>query len=164
MSVFCFFFLSLLICFFIMATFDLNQFIDQPSVEMLEDCRKNDLLLIAQHYDISIIKTQRKAEIKAFITAALREKGIVPATEDVQVPEVVADTEGFSRVPVVDPTTPANVAVGGVGPPFSLPKFKPVSLSSGATPEIRSDWRLKLRLACLQLEAQDRAQARQDDL
>ncbi len=40
-----------------MATFDVTQFIDRPSVEGLEVCKKKDLYLIAQHYEISISKT-----------------------------------------------------------------------------------------------------------
>ncbi|GAA6068695.1 uncharacterized protein LOC120493504 isoform X1 [Tachysurus ichikawai] len=62
-----------------------------------------------------------------------------------------------SRVPVGDQSTPVTVSAE-VGPPFSMPKFDPGSL------DINADMRLKVRLARLQLETQDRAQARQDDL
>lgn len=148
-----------------MATFDLNNFIDQPSVEELEVCCKNDLFLIAQHFEIPVVKTQRKAEIKACISDFLIDKCIFPVTETVvtQAAESLVDAEGSSQVRVGDLTTPGDVVSGEVCPPFSLPKFEPASLSE-ASPEFHSDWRLKLRLARLQLETQDRAQARQDDL
>ncbi len=59
--------------------------------------------------------------------------------------------------PIGDRATPVTVAGREVGPPFSMPKFEPVSLFSGATPEDRLDWRVKISL---QLEAQ----SRQEDL
>ncbi len=134
-----------------MATFDVTQFIDRPSVEGLEVCKKNDLYLIAQHYDISISKTQRKAEIKACVISALLDKGVFPAIEilPTEAAESVGDAAGgsFSRVPVGDRATPVTVAGGEVGLSFSMPKF-------------RLDLRVKIRLARLQLDAQ----ARQEDL
>lgn len=65
---------------------------------------------------------------------------------------------------VGDQATPVTAAGGEVGPHLSMPKFEPISLSMKASPKLRSDWRVKIWLALLQLEAQDRAQARQDDL
>ncbi len=118
---------------FNMATFDLNQFIDQPSVEGLEVCRKNYLFLIAQHYEISIFRTQRKAEIKACVMSALLDRGVFPVIEVVptEAAESVIDFAGSSpsRVPVGDRASPVTVAGGVAGPPFSMPKFEPVSLS-----------------------------------
>lgn len=121
--------------------------------------------MIAQHFEIPVVKTQCKAEIKACISDFLIDKCIFPVTETVvtQAAESLVDAEGSSQVRVGDLTTPGDVVNGEVCPPFSLPKFEPASLSE-ASPEFRSDWRLKLRLARLQLETQDRAQARQDDL
>lgn len=148
-----------------MATFDLNQFIDQPSVEGLGACRKNDLFLIAQHYEISVTKTQRKAKIKSSIMSALVHKGVFPQEA---VPVEAAGparsaTESPSRVLIGDQSTPVADGIEIV-PPFSMPKFEPSSLSTEASPGVVSDLRLKVRLARLQLETQDRAQARQDDL
>ncbi|XP_060727503.1 uncharacterized protein LOC132846805 [Tachysurus vachellii] len=116
---------------------------------------------------LKIQKDWRKAEIKSCIMSALIDKGVLPPTETVSVeaagPAISAAGSPSSQVPVGDQSTPVTVSAA-VGPPFSMPKFDPSSLSSGASPEIRADMRLKVRLARLQLETQDRAQARQDDL
>ncbi len=84
--------------------------------------------------------------------SALLDRGVLPAIEAVptEVAESVIDAAGSSpsRVPVGDRATPVTVAGGEVGPPFSMPKFEPVSLSSEVSPEDRSDWRVKIRLAC----------------
>ncbi len=40
-----------------MVTFDLNEFINQPSAAVLETCRKDDLFLISQHFEIPFSKT-----------------------------------------------------------------------------------------------------------
>ncbi|GAA6073301.1 uncharacterized protein LOC120493504 isoform X1 [Tachysurus ichikawai] len=99
--------------------------------------------------------------------SALIERGVFPPTETVSVeaagPAITAAGSPSSRVPVGDQSTPVIVGAE-VGPPFSMPKFDPSSLSTEASPEIKADVRLKVRLACLQLETQDRAQVRQDDL
>ncbi|KAK7166228.1 hypothetical protein R3I93_006107 [Phoxinus phoxinus] len=148
-----------------MATFELNQFMDQPNVEVLETCRKNDLFLIAQHYEISISRTLRKAEVKACLVASLITKGVFPS-ETVSSAELVAPAaESLPlRLSSGAPVTPVTGVGAEVGPSFSMPKFEPLSLSTEASPRLNSDSRLKLRLARLQLETQDRAQARQDDL
>lgn len=148
-----------------MATFDLNRFIDQPSVDGLDACRKNDLFLIAQHYEISVSKTQRKEEIKCCVLSHLTDQGVFPSVS-LQVADPVTSAAGSSpsRVPVgLLATTPGKVA-DEVRPPVSIPRFEPNSLSTEASPDFRSELRLKIRLVSLQLETQDRAQARQDDL
>lgn len=104
-----------------MATFDLTKFIDQPSVEGLGACRKNDLFLIAQHYEISVSKTQRKAEIKACIMSALVNKGVFSSMGAVSVEAVGPATIAAgspSRVPVGDQSTPVTTSAE-VGAPFS---------------------------------------------
>lgn len=96
--------------------------------------------------------------------SALLDRGVFPVIEAVSIEaaESVMGSAGSSplRVPVGDQVSPVTVAGGEVGPPLTMPKFEPVSLSSGASPGDRSDWRVKIRLARLQLDAQ----ARQDDL
>lgn len=96
--------------------------------------------------------------------SALLDRGVFPVIEAVSIEaaESVMGSAGSSplRVPVGDQVSPVTVAGGEVGPPLTMPKFEPVSLSSGASPGDRSDWRVKISLARLQLDAQ----ARQDDL
>ncbi|XP_077940982.1 uncharacterized protein LOC144385285 isoform X1 [Gasterosteus aculeatus] len=151
-----------------MATFELSRFIDQPNVEVLGTCRKSDLSLIAQHYGIPFSRTLRKAELKDCLVAGLVNKGVFSAMESS--PTVAAELEA----PAAAGTSPLRVSRGGPVTPlvgvgaeeglaYSMPKFEPLSLSTESTGS-RSDARLKLRLARLQLETQDRAQARQDDL
>ncbi len=85
--------------------------------------------------------------------SALLDKGVFPAIEilPTEAAESVVDAAGgsSSRVPVGDRATPVTVAGGEVGPPFSMPKFEPASFSSGASPDGRLDWRVKISLARL---------------
>lgn len=148
-----------------MATFDLNAFIKQPSLVELETCRKDDLFLLAQHFEISVSKTSLKKDLKACLVAGLVGKGVLPA--EVNVPEKSAELlaaaaaeQSPSSSSVVEPVTPF-VSRGEVGPSYSLPKFEPLSLSTGTSSVPRGD---KVRLARLQLETQDKAQARKDEL
>lgn len=126
------------------------------------------MFLIAQHYEILISRTLRKEELKACLVAGLFDKGVFPSMETVSTSaaELAAPAAGSPplRVSIGDPVTPVTGVGAEVGPSFSMPKFEPLSLSTEASPVIRSDSRLKLRLARLQLETQDKAQARQDDL
>ncbi len=88
--------------------------------------------------------------------SALLDKGVFPTEFPIDIlpteaAESVVDGAGgsSSRVPVSDRATPVTVAGREVGPPFSMPKFDPVSFSSGASPEGRLDWRVKICLARL---------------
>ncbi len=159
-----------------MATFDLNVFLNQPSAAVLETCRKDDLFLISQYFEIPVSKTLLKKDLKACLVAGLISKNVLPSVDNVsesaESGAAVAEEEiAPLRSPVDDPVTPiANAgaySLGGgaeVGPPLSMPKFEPFSLSTEASPVSQVDSRLKLRLARLQLETQDRAQARKDEL
>ncbi|KAI2655857.1 Retrovirus-related Pol polyprotein [Labeo rohita] len=62
----------------------------------------------------------------------------------------------------VAPVTPLNA--GEVKSSLSMPKFELLSLSTDASPTSQVEAHLKVRLARLQLEAQDKAQARRDEL
>lgn len=118
-----------------MATFDLDRFIDQPSVEGLDACRKNDLFLIAQHYEISVSKMQRKEEIKRCVLSHLTDQGVFPSVSR-QVPDPVTTSAAGSspsRVLVGLQATP-GIVTAEVGPPLSIPKFEPISLSTEASP------------------------------
>lgn len=41
-----------------MADFDLEAFISAPTLGQLDKCRKDDLIRIAAHYQISVLKQQ----------------------------------------------------------------------------------------------------------
>lgn len=48
-----------------------------PSLEVLESCRKTDLFLIADFYDISLAKTTKKKVVRDVVDAALVQQGIL---------------------------------------------------------------------------------------
>lgn len=146
-----------------MATFDLGEFIKQPNLEALETCRKDDLFIIAQHFEICVSKTMLKKELKACLVAGLLEKGALPldVEETSEALSAGQDEPCESHDAVVDAVTPLP-DLSEVGP-FSLPKFEPLSLSTDESIS-RVDARVKLRIARLQLEWQDKAQARKDEL
>ena len=45
----------------------LSAFVDAPSVSFLDDCKKAQLVEIAEHYKIAVVGSKRKDEIKAVI-------------------------------------------------------------------------------------------------
>ncbi len=156
-----------------MATFDLNEFLNQPSDAVL--CWKDDLFLISQHLEIPVSKTLLKKDLKACLLAGIICKNVLPAVhivfESAESGAAVAEEEEIAPLhsPVGDSATPVADAypIGGgaeVGPPLSMPEFEPFSLLTEASPLFQVDMRLKLCLAQLQLETQDWAQARKDEL
>ena len=159
-----------------MATFDLNEFVSQPSIAVLETCRKDDLFLIARHFEIPVSKTLLKKDLKACLLTGLINDGVLSLLEDVpESVESVAAVMDEEQPPLHSSTSlrslagnPVTPGAGGgakVGPPpLSLPKFEPLSLSTEESPVHQGGLRLKVRLARLQLETQDRAQARKDEL
>lgn len=50
-----------------MADFDLETFVSAPTVEQLDKCRKDDLLRIAAHFQIAVLKQRLKKEIKSTV-------------------------------------------------------------------------------------------------
>ncbi len=55
----------------IMVDFDLETFVNAPSMEQLDKCRKCDLINVAAHYQIAFMMQQLKREIKS----AFRSRG-----------------------------------------------------------------------------------------
>ena len=45
----------------VIIVFELGEFLGSPSVDRLNDCKKADLWLIAEHYKIDVLKTALKA-------------------------------------------------------------------------------------------------------
>lgn len=54
-----------------------SEFIDSPAVELLEQCTKEQLLLIAEHYALEIMDKKPKESVKSSLKAGLFEKGIL---------------------------------------------------------------------------------------
>ncbi len=140
-----------------MATFDLNEFVNQPSAAVLEMCRKDDLFLISQHFEIPVSKTLLKKDLKACLLAGLISKNVLPAVHNVFESAgsgaAVAEEEiAPLHSPVGDSVTPVACAysIGGgveVGPPLS--KFEPFSLSTEGSPVSQIDTHFKIAVGSI---------------
>ncbi|XP_078788128.1 uncharacterized protein LOC144984158 [Oryzias latipes] len=159
-----------------MATgFSVDHFIAHPSLTLLDTCRKCDLEQIASHFGISFSKPINKQALKDLLVGDLRRMGVIRLTVT-EVPVLSADVasgiggrERDSGAPHMgdrvhaetSPVLESDERLERGKPPFSLPRYDPLSPGSGGS---RDGARLKVRLARLQLEAQERAQTRQIQL
>ncbi len=64
--------------------FSIEVFRQKPSYEILGLCRKNDLYVIADFYDIPITKTARKKEVREVIEVALEQQGVLSAVQPLE--------------------------------------------------------------------------------
>ena len=48
-------------------SFDLENFVSSPSLEVINSLKKANLLVIAQHYELSVNESMSKAQIKKSI-------------------------------------------------------------------------------------------------
>ena len=60
-----------------MATFDLNAFVANPSIEALNNCRKDDLIKLADHYRITVKVGDVKAKVRDVVYVRLVEMGVL---------------------------------------------------------------------------------------
>ncbi|KAI9514952.1 hypothetical protein NQZ68_028904 [Dissostichus eleginoides] len=76
----------------------LSAFMDAPSVSFLDDCKKAQLVDIAEHYKIAVVGSKRKNEIKAVIVSSLFEQGVLQKSEfgAAGVGPVVVQTAGLT--------------------------------------------------------------------
>lgn len=65
--------------------FDLQTFVANPTVEVLDDCRKCDLLEIAHHYSIAVSSALRVNEVREVVLPGLVGGGmlILPKPDEV---------------------------------------------------------------------------------
>ena len=140
-----------------MASFD---FLGNPSDDTLDQCRKTDLLKIADQVGLLVSGALWKREIKSQVRDRLVELKM-SASPIAVCPPVQPDVS--LTVPVASPESPQG-AGGSVGvdvkeeippttPPPTLPRFEPYSPSSSGS---GSDARLKVRLARLKFEAEEK--------
>lgn len=146
-----------------MASFDLPTFLSHPSSDQLEKCRKDDLIAIANHFQIPIKKQALKERIKSDVlnylveTKVFLEMGVEGEGDigsqgaGVTLPHMGEKQIGVTAGAVAEVAAEAGTKAG-------LPPFDPCSPISPGSPE---GARLKVRLARLQFEAQDKIQARQ---
>ncbi len=133
-----------------MADFDLNSFVSSPTIEQLNNCRKDHLIRVAEHFQIKVNRQQLKREIKSVVVKGLEELGVLALADGVEQdslsddahPLVLGEEEASETAEVEDSKAKAV-----------LPPFDPLSpVLSGAGSEAR----LKLRLAKIQMEERAR--------
>ncbi|KAL3992385.1 DnaJ-like proiein [Sarotherodon galilaeus] len=141
------------------AAFCLQHFIDAPSIEIINSCRKNDLLQIVDHFQLQVSKNLRKCDLKPLVVDKLVEAGVI------QAPVLPVVSGVPSQAAVVEESQNGSCGDGEGDErgkmPRTLPRYDP--LSSGSS-EGREGARLKVRLARLQLEAEEKAQNRRAQL
>ena len=59
--------------------FDIAKFVEHPTVEGLENCRKADLLQIADYFQIDVVRSGTRQAIKSRLIEALLELEVLPA-------------------------------------------------------------------------------------
>ncbi len=68
--------------------FSIENFKKAPSWEALESCRKVDLYLVVDFYEIPVVKAARKKEVRDVIQTALLQQGILQPSSSVEVDAV----------------------------------------------------------------------------
>ncbi|KAG1952330.1 gag-pol fusion protein [Pimephales promelas] len=141
-----------------MALFDLQSFVEHPSLEQFDQCRKDDLLKIADHYKIVVVRQALKKDIKNAIFERLVEINIFsrPGVNLRQTRPLGAgmrvSSEGVSDEEQSE--TGAEVDVGAetkaVLPPFD--PSSPASIGSG-NGRLRVEAEKEVKLRQLELEA-----------
>lgn len=159
--------------------FVLQEFIDSPSLDKIEMCRKDDLLCIAAHYDINVQKYGVKKDIKDKVIEKLIELNILVPV-DLTVTDPHGESAGDSscelgenvcvnsdaKVEENTVTTPQRATTERVDPPATMPRLEPFSPDArplGAGTGASSSAKIKLRLARLQLEAEEKEKVRKAD-
>uniref|UniRef100_A0A3B1JS97 Gypsy retrotransposon integrase-like protein 1 n=1 Tax=Astyanax mexicanus TaxID=7994 RepID=A0A3B1JS97_ASTMX len=97
--------------------FDLEKFVLCPSVEALMCCKKADLV-VAEFYNIHVIRTARKAEIREMLLVKLREEKRLPTPPDLgasAVAQAVVTQAAVTQAAVLPGKESASVAVGEGG-------------------------------------------------
>ncbi|MGL5598353.1 MAG: hypothetical protein ACRDDA_09655, partial [Aeromonas sp.] len=123
-----------------MADFDLENFISAPTVEQLDVCKKDDLLRVAEHFQIVVPRQQLKRDIKRVIEQHLEEQGVLVLAG--------SSSGADARYLRLDKGEAGGAVAAEVSEAkTALPSFEPFSPgeSGGAV-------RLRLRLAELQSE------------
>lgn len=67
--------------------FNIDEFTAHPSLELLNACKKEHLLIIADLFKISVSKQSKKQVLKSDLIAGLSEKGVLEAALEAHRPE-----------------------------------------------------------------------------
>lgn len=139
--------------------FNLQSFVDNPSLEVIDKCRKDELLIIASHFQIVIPKQCLKKTIKAELIECLINFGVLSLPEVDQGADLAGEEQDAGKWNKEEGELVATEAEANVG--AILPPFEPFS---PGTPRSTGEAQMKVRIARLRMEAQERAQIRQAEL
>lgn len=139
--------------------FNLQSFVNNPSLEVIERCRKDELLIIANHLQIAIPKQCLKKTIKAELIDCLIDSGVLSLPEVDRRADLAGRERDARKSSKEDGELVAAEAEANVG--ATLPPFEPFS---PGTPRSTGGAQVKERIARLRMEAQERAQIRQAEL
>ncbi len=144
--------LQIVIILRLLMAFNLQDFLESPSLEVIEKCRKDDLCLIATHFKIPIAKQSLKKQIKTEVIDWLCDLGILKQPDvDKETDPVGEGQDEFEvgKEEVERATTETEVDVGVVLPPFE--PFSPSTPSSKG--ETQTKVRMEVRLRKLEIDA-----------
>ena len=152
-----------------MAVFSIEEFVAHPTLSQIDGCRKDDLCTIAEYYGISVSRSLIKKKLKAVLLQGLVERGILASQVLEESPGAIAGA--MAAVPseerqkrVVEPQpgglTPEGEDSGDGVKPYTMPRFEPLSTS----PASMTSARVKMRVARLQQETQDKKEEREFQL
>lgn len=140
------------------ATSEVAGFIAEPSLGLLLNLRKVDLLALADYYNLTVDRQARKANLVMVIKnhlLSLSRAGVM-AVEGVE----TEDEEDIVENP--SPTQPKGSVGDGEAPvPRTLPKYDPLSPVSPESVEVA---RLRLKTARLEAEQKDREDKRRYEI
>lgn len=152
--------------------FDLESFVATPTLDQLDSCCKDDLAKIADHFSIIFSKTILKRDLKALIIGKLVEMEVLvlPLPSGVEIPVFGGDTmreeagdhnlEDEPWVAQMSATASGGASVRAKTP-RTLPRYDPLSPTS---PGSRDQARLKVRIARLHLETEEKVRDREAKL
>lgn len=68
------------ICFLLIMSFifSLEEFVEEPSLEVFYKCSKDQIIAIAEHYEVHVSKQSKKDVLKTDVLHGLVERGIFP--------------------------------------------------------------------------------------
>ncbi|XP_039863188.1 uncharacterized protein LOC120718658 [Simochromis diagramma] len=114
--------------------FSLDDFVEAPSWVKIDKCKKADLLIVANSYDVEVSYSARKAELKETLAEKLVEKGVLLPRGDDAESKPVTGADG----------TASEAAANAVDESAAGPDADRVSESSEGTST--EDLRLTLRI------------------
>ncbi len=141
-----------------MADFDLNSFVSNPTIEQLNAFRKDDLIRVAEYFQIRVNRQQLKREIKSAVVKGLEELGVMALADGIGQDSLSADAHPlvFGEEEASEMAEVEESKAKAVLPPFD--PFSPALSGSGG------EVRLKLRLAKIQMEERMRVDERRAEL